>query len=291
MQEFRGKVAVITGAASGIGRALAERCAWEGMKVVLADIEEPALARAAGELGAAGASVLAVRTDVSKAEDVEALAHKTLDAFGAVHLLCNNAGVGAGGAIWESTLADWEWVLGVNLWGAIHGVRMFVPIMLRQDTECHVVNTASVAGLLAYHPSATYQVTKHAVVALSEHLHYSLAERGAKVKVSVLCPGWVNTRIMDSARNRPAALQNAPAAEMTTPEGEAAEAEMRRAAEAGLSPQAVAEQVFAAIRAEQLFVLTHPELNQYIQQRVEGILQPRRPAAQAGRDEEHPVQR
>lgn len=279
MNELRDKVAVITGAASGIGRALAERCAQEGMKIVLADVEEPALARAAAELSAAGASVLAVCTDVSKAEDVEALARKALDAFGAVHLLCNNAGVGAGGTIWESTLADWQWVLGVNLWGVIHGVRVFVPIMLAQDTECHVVNTASVAGLLAYHPSATYHVTKHAVVALSEHLHHSLAERGAKIKVSVLCPGWVNTQIMDSARNRPPALQNAPGVEMTTPEGEAVEAEMRRAAEAGLSAQAVAEQVFAAIRAEQLFILTHPELNQYIQQRAESILQPRSPAA------------
>jgi NAD(P)-dependent dehydrogenase (short-subunit alcohol dehydrogenase family) len=272
MQEFRDKVAVITGAASGIGRALAERSAQEGMKVVLADVEQAALARAAQELGATGAQVLAVRTDVSRAEEVEALARKTLDAFGAVHLLCNNAGVGAGTTIWDSTLADWQWVLGVNLWGVIHGVRVFAPIMLAQDTECHIVNTASVAGLLPYHPSAIYQVSKHAVVALSEHLHYSLAERGAKVKASVLCPGWVNTRIMDSARNRPAELQNAPDAEALSPELEAAEEEMRRAAEAGVPPRIVAEQVFAAIRAEQLYILTHPELNPHIQKRVDHIL-------------------
>ncbi len=172
MRDFRGKVAVVTGAASGIGRALAERCGREGMQVVLADIEEAALARAAAELKDAGAAVLAVHADVSKPADVERLASETLAAFGGVHLLCNNAGVGAGGAVWDSTQADWEWVLGVNLWGVIYGVRTFVPIMLRQDTDCHIVNTASVAGLLPYHFSAPYQVTKFAVVGLSENMYF-----------------------------------------------------------------------------------------------------------------------
>ncbi|MCB0135864.1 MAG: SDR family NAD(P)-dependent oxidoreductase, partial [Caldilineaceae bacterium] len=139
MQEFRNKVAVVTGAASGIGRGIAERCAQEGMNVVLADIEEPALQEATESMRRSGATVLSVRTDVSKAGDVEELARKTLDAFGAVHLLFNNAGVGAGGSVWESTLADWQWVMGVNLWGVIHGIRTFVPIMLAQDTECHIV--------------------------------------------------------------------------------------------------------------------------------------------------------
>ena len=277
MQEFTDKVAVITGAASGIGRALAEHCAQEGTKVVLADVEEAALAQAEQELRANGATVLAVRTDVSRAGDIEALAQQTLKAFGAVHLLVNNAGVGAGGEIWESTLPDWEWVIGVNLWGIIHGLRTFVPIMLAQDTEGYIVNTASIAGLLPYHPAAPYQVTKHAVVALSEHLYYSLAQRQAKVKVSVLCPGWVNTRIMDSWRNRPEALQNEPQAVPASPEQEAVVQSMRAAAEAGLPPRQVADQVFDAIRKEQFYILTHPELNAAIQQRMENILQQRNP--------------
>jgi NAD(P)-dependent dehydrogenase (short-subunit alcohol dehydrogenase family) len=203
MKDFKDRVAVITGAASGIGWALAEQCAREGMKVVLADVEPEALAKAEASLKAGGASALAVRTDVSRAGDVEALAHKTLEAFGAVHLLCNNAGVATIGCIWESTLADWEWVVGVNLWGVIHGVRAFVPHMLAQDTECHIVNTASMSGLVSMPGSGAYNVTKHGVVTLSETLHREFAERGAKVKVSVLCPGIVNTRILESARNRP----------------------------------------------------------------------------------------
>ena len=212
MKEFKGKVAVITGAASGIGRGIAERCAQESMKVVLADVEKNALAQTAAEMHATGATVLAVLTDVSKASDVEVLAQKTLDAFGAIHVVCNNAGVDAIGSSWESMLNDWQWVMGVNLWGVIHGVRVFVPIMLAQDTEGHIVNTASIAGLLPYHPlSASYHVTKHGVVALSEQLYHELAQRGAKVKVSVLCPGGVSTRIMDAERNRPTALQHASA--------------------------------------------------------------------------------
>jgi NAD(P)-dependent dehydrogenase (short-subunit alcohol dehydrogenase family) len=224
MREFTGKVAVITGAASGIGRGLAQRCVEEGMRVVLADIEAPALAQAEAELRGAGATVLAVPTDVAQARAVEALAERTMQTFGAVHLLCNNAGVGAGGSIWESSLDDWEWVLGVNLWGVIHGVRSFVPLMLAQDTACHVVNTASIAGLLSYHPSASYQVTKHAAVALSEHLYHSLAERQAKIGVSVLCPGWVRTRILESARNRPAARRGAAPPAPPSPELAAAPA-------------------------------------------------------------------
>src|SRR5215831_13355553 len=188
MKEFKGKVAVVTGAASGIGRALAEGCVREGMKVVLADVEVESLTKTEASMKAAGATVLAVRTDVSQARDIEALAQKTLDAFGAVHLLCNNAGVWTGASIWESTIADWEWVLGVNLWGVIHGVRFFVPVMLAQDTECHIVNTASIAGLIAYPGAGIYKVTKHGVVTLSETLYYELAERGAKVHVSILCP-------------------------------------------------------------------------------------------------------
>ncbi len=198
MKDFAGKVAVVTGAASGIGYALAERCVREGMKVVLADIEEPALAESARKLGAAGGTVVAVRTDVAQATDIEALARRTLEAFGAVHLLCNNAGVGAGGTVWESTLADWEWVLGVNLWGVIHGVRTFVPIMLGQNTEGHIVNTASVAGLLAYHPSASYQVTKHAVVALSDPLMEAVLSAFRRAVETGMAPERVADHVFDA---------------------------------------------------------------------------------------------
>jgi len=271
MQEFRNKVAVVTGAASGIGRGIAERCAQEGMHVVLADIEEPALQEAAESMRWLGATVLPVCTDVSKAGDVDELARKTLDAFGAVHLLFNNAGVGAGGSVWESTLADWEWVLGVNLWGVIHGVRSFVPIMLAQDTACHIVNTASIAGLIsAPQLGSPYLVTKHAVVALSEHLQCTLAERHAQIDVSVLCPGWVNTAIMDSERNRPHELQNEPAP--PNPGDDAIEREIRTALQSGMSPNVVADFVFRAIRSGRFYILTHPEASVLVQQRMEGIL-------------------
>lgn len=278
MKEFKDKVAVITGAASGIGRGLAERCAQEGMKVVLADIEEKALTETEKEMKAAGASVLAVLTDVSKASDIEALARKTLDAFGAVHLLCNNAGVGPGAAyIWERTVADWKWVMGVNLWGVIHGVRVFVPIMLEQDTECHIVNTASVGGLISSPHLGVYKVTKHGVVTLSETLYHELAQRGAKINVSVLCPAYVNTRIMDAERNRPAELQNDPAAEKTNPEGLAVHQAMREAVQAAMSPQQAADRVFNAIREEKFYIFTDPEWKPVMQMRMEDIIQERNP--------------
>jgi NAD(P)-dependent dehydrogenase (short-subunit alcohol dehydrogenase family) len=278
MKEFRDRVAVITGAASGIGRALAEHSAQEGMKVVLADIEEPALARAAAELKAVGATVLAVHTDVSKLSDVENLARRTIEAFGAVHLLFNNAGVGAGGSPWESTNADWEWVLGVNLWGIIHGLRVFVPIMLSQGTEGHIVNTASIAGLLPYHPSAAYQTTKFAVVGLSENLYHALAHRDAKVKASVLCPGWVKTLILTSDRNRPAKLRNPPS-KPPPPEVAAAFQSMFQALGTGLEPEAVADHVFAAIREERFYIVVgDTEFRPFLQQRMEDVLLGRNPA-------------
>ena len=259
MQAFQDRVAVITGDDSGIGHSLALRCVQEGMKVVLADIEEAALRRTAAELQATGAQVLTVVTDVSEISDVTALAQQTLATFGAVHLLCNNAGVGAGTTIWESTLADWEWVLGVNLWGVIHGVRVFVPIMLAQDTECHIVNTASIAGLIAHPGAGIYKVTKHAIVSLSETLYYELAERGAKVHVSVLCPARVTTRILDLARNRPAALQNDPN-EKVSPGVIARRPAADQAAPPGMTPEQIADCVFTAIRENRLYILTHPEL-------------------------------
>ena len=275
MEEFRDRVAVVTGAASGIGRALAERFAAAGMKVVLADVEQGALAAAERALASSGARVLAVPTDVSKASDVEALAQRTLEAFGAVHVVCNNAGVSVGGLAWEVTLADWEWILGVNLWGVIHGIRTFVPILLRQGEEGHVVNTASMAGLLSGPGIAPYNVTKHAVVTLSEALHHELAvASGGKVKVSVLCPGWVNTRILDADRNRPASLG---AATPVRPELTAVREQVRQLLQSGLAPAAVAEHVFAAVRDGRFYILTHPQWKPAIRTRLEDILEERPP--------------
>ena len=281
MKEFHGKVAVITGAASGIGRALAEKSAALGMKVVLADVEESALKQAEAELQASGAQVLAVRTDVSQADEVEALAQITFETYGAVHLLFNNAGVGAGTTVWESSLADWKWVLGVNLWGVIHGIHFFVPRMLAQESEGHIVNTASSAGLVASSGLGMYKVSKHGVVTLSETLALELAARGAKLKASVLCPEWVNTRILDAERNRPQAVQDAPQEQQMSPET-AAMAEMviqvmRQLAQAGLPPSQVAEMVFDAIRQEKFYILTHPTTKQAVQLRMEAILQERVP--------------
>ena len=273
MNEFKDKVAVITGAASGIGFGIAERCAQEGMKVVLAGINQENLQRAEKELEPTGATVLCVETDVSKLEDIEVLAEKTLEAFGGVHLLVNNAGVAAGGPVWDSTLADWQWVMDVNLWGVIYGLKTFVPIMLAQDVECHIVNTSSVAGLLDYHPSAPYHVTKHAVVALSENLYHSLAQGDPKLRVSVLCPGWVKTRIMESGRNRPPELENEPSNEPMSPERAAILAGFRQAVEAGLSPQEVADCVFRAISDDQFWILTDSVWHDEIRKRVEDILQ------------------
>jgi len=277
MKSFKGQVAVITGAASGIGRAIAGRCAQRGMRVVLADIEAPALAQAEAELRNAGANVLAVRTDVSRAGDVEALAQKTLDAYGAVHLLCNNAGVGAGSTAWESTVNDWQWVLGVNLWGVLHGIRVFLPIMLDQGSEGYIVNTASIAGLISYTHDAAYHLTKHAIIALSEKLYYDLAFREASVHISVLCPGMVNTRIMDGARNRPPELQVDRSDVEMTPEMVAAYEYQRQAIEAGMSPDQVTDCMFEAIADNRFYILTHPELMPLIEARMAAIVNGQNP--------------
>ena len=274
MKDFKDKVAVITGAASGIGRALADRCAQKGMKVVLADVEVETLMKTEASMKASGATVLAVRTDVSQARNVEALAHKTLEAFGAVHMLCNNAGVATEAAVWETTLPEWEWVMGVNLWSVIHGVRIFVPIMLEQDTECHIVNTASMAGLISSPGVGAYKVTKHGVVTLSETLYHELAERGAKVKVSVLCPGIVNTRLMESARNRPG---HVPTAQPLNPAAGARWETLRQLVPAGMPPGQVADAVFLALRKNQFYILTHPEGKEAVRSRMEDILHERPP--------------
>ena len=274
MKEFKGKVAVVTGAASGIGLALAHRFAQAGMRVVLADVEPAALADAARAVGAGGAETLAVRTDVSKAADVEALASRAQAAFGAVHVLCNNAGVAISGPTWLQTLSDWEWVLGVNLWGVIHGVRVFTPIMLAQGDEAHIVNTASIAGMLCGPGTSVYNVSKHGVVALSETLHHELALLAAPVKVSVLCPGFVSTRILDSARNRPAQLADTAAA---LPGRDEMEQAVRQLIATGLPPEQVAAVVFDAIRAERFYVFPHPEWIERIRARMEDIVAARNP--------------
>jgi NAD(P)-dependent dehydrogenase (short-subunit alcohol dehydrogenase family) len=271
-------VAVVTGAASGIGYAMAERFAAEGMRVVLADVEDDALARAEEALRGMGATVVAVPTDVADAAAVEALAAATLRAFGAVHVVCNNAGVGVvGGTLWEQSLADWQWVMGVNLWGVIHGVRTFVPILLAQDSEGHIVNTASSAGLVPG-PGGVggYPVAKFGVVALSEVLALELAVRTPKVKVSVLCPNLVNTRLMDADRNRPAALRSAPT-EAEPPGAAQFRQALRERMAAGLAPARVADAVVAAIQAERFYVLPHPEVKEWARARMKDIVAERYP--------------
>jgi NAD(P)-dependent dehydrogenase (short-subunit alcohol dehydrogenase family) len=270
VKDFKDKVAVVTGGASGIGRGLAERFGEEGMKVVFADVEEEALKQAESEFREKGVDVLAVQTDVSKAEEIEKLAQQTLNAFGAVHIVCNNAGVaGAWGATWENTLADWNWIMGVNLWGVIHGVRTFLPIMLQQGEEGHIVNTASLAGLM---PGAgIYGVTKQAVVALSESLYNELKLANAKIGVSVLCPAWVNTNIADATRNRPAELANA-AEPDPDPRREQINEMVRNFLENGKSPAEIADQVLTAIRDEKLYIITHPEMDGIIKTRFDNIL-------------------
>lgn len=272
MKDFKGKVAVVTGAASGIGRAMAERFAAEGMHVMLADVEQGALDQAEREMADAGATVLAARTDVSNAADVEALAQRTVDRFGGVHIVCNNAGVGGGSPLpsWDAPIEEWEWVLGVNLWGVIHGVRAFVPIMLRQADEGHIVNTASIAGLIAGAGGPSYTVSKFGVVGYSEALHHELAfASGGKIKVSVLCPALTNTRILESGRNYPKGPLPEPAA--GTPER--AMFDMIKGVFAGgMPPSDVAQQVFDAIVTARFYILTHPEHDARLQLRADAIL-------------------
>jgi NAD(P)-dependent dehydrogenase (short-subunit alcohol dehydrogenase family) len=276
--ELMGRVAVITGAASGFGREFARVGAARGMRVVLADIDQPALDLVAHELREAGVDVLAVRTDVSRREDMQALADATMARFGAVHVLFNNAGVGSGGFVWESTDADWQWVLGVNVWSVIHGVRIFTPLMMQHGEPAHIVNTASAAGLVSSPNMGIYNVSKHAVVALSETLYQDLKVAGAQIGVSVLCPAFVPTGIAHSGRNRPEALLNtaSPTASMMV-----ARSASIAAVDAGAIPASeIAVQTFAAIDANQFYIVPHRFVLTVANQRMQDILAMRNPSTE-----------
>jgi NAD(P)-dependent dehydrogenase (short-subunit alcohol dehydrogenase family) len=280
MKNFKNKVAVITGGASGFGREFANIGANLGMKLVLADVQQDALDKTKAELEAQGAQVLAVRCDVRKAEQVQALADAVMDRFGAVHLVFNNAGVGSGGLIWENSVADWEWVLGVNLWGVIHGVRIFTPLMLecaKKDPgyEGHIINTASMAGLLNAPNMGVYNVSKHAVVSLSETLYQDLQLVKAPIGASVLCPYFVPTGISQSDRNRPDDVKNEAG---PTDSQLAAQAVSDKAVSSGkVTAAQVAERTFDAIKEGKFYIYSHPHALGNVQKRMEDIVLQRNP--------------
>ncbi|MEZ5572487.1 MAG: SDR family NAD(P)-dependent oxidoreductase [Halioglobus sp.] len=255
MKEFKDKTAVITGGASGIGRAMGELFLAKGMNVVLADIEQTALDATVSALATGGAACIGVVTDVSKAEEVQRLADTAVAEFGAIHIACNNAGVFAGGLLWEESLADFQWQLDVNVWGVIHGIRTFIPIMAAQDSDCHIVNTASMAAVTAMPYSGIYHMTKHAVLALSESLYHELAFHTPNIKVSVLCPEAINTGIAASERNRPSTYRR---------EGDIVESDARTlvsqalsdSVAAGIGPEVMAQRVFDAIVSERFYILS-----------------------------------
>lgn len=277
MKNLSDRVAVITGAASGMGAAMAWRFARAGMKIVVSDIDGDAAAATRDALVAAGHDAIAVRTDVASADDVDRLADAAYAHYGAVHLLCNNAGVVPGGRhrlVWEYPLEDWKWSLDVNLFGAVHGIRSFIPRMLAQNVEGHVVTTASVAGLVSGAGSVPYSAAKHAVVRVTEALYAGLRERGAPIGVTVLCPGLVNTRIYESERNRPAELRTTAGPAEESPELKAIAERLYADA---ISPEAVAELVHGAVLDNRLYVLTTESFDASIRDRLEAILERRNP--------------
>jgi NAD(P)-dependent dehydrogenase (short-subunit alcohol dehydrogenase family) len=271
MRDVEGKVAVITGAASGIGLGMARAFGGAGMKVVLADIEQEPLDRAVGELRSAGHEALGVRTDVSDLADVEALAAAALEAYEGVHVLCNNAGVGCAAPIGQTALADWEWTLAVDLWGPIYGVKTFLPIMERQG-EGHLNSTASMAGLIAGASLGAYNVAKHGVVALMASLERDLRLAGSPVRASVLCPGPINTNIVRAERNRPAesASQHVP-----TPQGDKFWKMLSDTLANGMEPDEVGRLVLEAVRNDEFWVLTHPGMARFVQGQVEAMMNDR----------------
>jgi NAD(P)-dependent dehydrogenase (short-subunit alcohol dehydrogenase family) len=278
VEELSGRVAVVTGAASGIGLALCRRLGAEGMRIVMADVETGALEEQRAGLQADGIDAVAVRTDVTVADQVQALAEATLDHFGAVHVVCNNAGVFAGGLSWESPLSDYEWVLAVNTWGVIHGIRSFVPILLRQGEPGHVVNTASMAALASGPLTAAYFMSKHATLALSESLVLELQQQQAPIGVSVVCPELIATRIGEAERNRPDHWKRGDLPDSA--ERDLVESTIKSAtASQGIPPSEIAERAVAAIYANQFYVLC-PEDNPWRQicnQRLDNIRHARNP--------------
>ena len=280
MKDFRGRTAVITGAGSGFGREFARIAAGLEMNVVLADVQHDALDAVAKELEARGTRVLARRLDVSNAAEIEAMAAATESTFGATHLLFNNAGVGSGGLIWENSIRDWEWVLGVNLWGVIHGIRSFVPRMLaaaKQDANFagHIVNTASMAGLLNAPNMGVYNVSKHAVVSLSETLYQDLALIEAPIGASVLCPYFVSTGISESERNAPAEVSSEP----LSASKRAQQLMSQKAVGSGkVTAIDVAQSVFEAIRGNRFYVFSHPHALGNVETRMKDITGIRNPS-------------
>ena len=285
MKIFSGRVAVVTGAASGIGLALAERFAREGMNLVLADINGEQLNQVAHSLRVRGRTVLAVRTDVANARSVAALAKKTFKVFGAVHILCNNAGVNPQGgryaAPWQVSLDDWKWAIDVNLWGVIHGIRSFVPSMIAGGDEGHIVNTASISGMLSGASGSIYGMTKHAIVRVSEGVYASLQDAGAKIGTTVLCPGAVRTAIRNSEQSSKGDLEppvDTVAARLR--DKELSDEMMRRA----ISPDEVADQTIEAITENRFYVLTTSAYDDAIRSRMEAILERRNPVFLSGRE-------
>lgn len=267
MNELRGRTAFVTGGASGIGLALAHAFGAEGMRVAIADIELPALRAAREQLSAAGVDVLELELDVADAKAVEQVAQRVEQAFGKVHIVCNNAGVAAGGPLEQATLDDWNWLLSVNLMGVVHGVTSFLPRLRAHGEGGHIVNTASIAGFLTFPGLGIYTATKRAVVGLSEALHAELA--GSGIGVSVLCPGFVRTRISDSGRNRPPRHGAPP----PRPAGGLAETGAAVLALHGADPASIAARVVAAVRTNELYVFTHPELREATEARFAAVLE------------------
>ncbi len=278
MKEFKDKVAVITGAASGIGFALAERCAQEGMKVVLADIDERNLRKVQRKMEKIRATFITIVTDVSKASDIEALAEKTLETYGVVHMLFNNAAIFNTKYAWNFTLKDWEWQLGVCLWGVIHGVRIFTPIMLKQDTECHIINTASMEGLISGSGpgGAIYGVSKHGIISLTETLRNDLDLMGGKLKVSVLCPGHVQTRILRGDIHRTEEFQNDPDKIVEDTRFEKLREKFRDdfGETSTMEPKEVADITFQGILENKLYIITHKDslMKRMVKERFDEIL-------------------
>ncbi len=283
MQNFQTKVAVVTGAASGIGKAMAQRFAAEGMRLALADIEPEPLSQFADGLRRAGTQVIFERVDVSKPADLERLAARTYQEFGAAELLCNNAGILPPGApVWKEPLSNWRWTLDVNFFGVLHGVQAFLPRMLEANREAHIVNTASLAGLTTRPLMSAYNVSKHAVVALSECLYAELQLTTDKIHVSVLCPAFSKTRLANSGRNRPEGVPADPAASFGFYEA------LKRIVEEGTPPEQIADAVFEAIRKNQFWILTHPQLDQGIRDRFESMLARANPPVRDLRAEQTP---